>query len=196
MKSLVSTTNLVAYRRGKPLFAPINMDVRRGDMAFVHGKNGAGKSTLLNCLSARYFDRTGDLRCPIEELSYLPQGQHHPQTLRLSEMAPIVRGYCIDRYHFLLHLLDIPEKTADRLPSLLSGGELQKARLLLALLRCHSVLFLDEPFANLDIECRRRVAEELRRTQCSRAAILVSHPSNTGLDLQGVKELELHPPHN
>jgi ABC-type multidrug transport system ATPase subunit len=195
VKSLVSSTDLVAYRQGQPLFAPFNMEVCRGMIAVIRGANGTGKSTLLNCLSNQYFDRTGRLRCASNSLSYLPQGQRHPQTVPLSELAPLAVGYCAERYHQLLDKLEIPPETAARLPSILSGGELQKARLLLALLRSHDVLFLDEPFANMDKQCRPRVLNELERTRSSRATVLISHPSDVeSLELKEVSEFELRQP--
>jgi ABC-type multidrug transport system ATPase subunit len=173
------------------------MEVCRGEIAVIRGDNGTGKSTLLNCLSNQYFDRTGRLKCPFKSLSYLTQGQQHPQTVPLSALAPLVIGYSSKRYHHLLDKLEIPSETATRLPSLLAGGELQKTRLLLALLRSHDVIFLDEPFANMDKTCRPRVIQELERTRSSRAAVLISHPSDAeNLELQEVSEFELrHPKH-
>lgn len=196
MKSLVSSSHLVAYRKGKPLFAPFTMEVRRGDIAVIRGRNGVGKSTLLNCLSRQYLDLTGHVDCS-RALSYLPQGQHHPQTVCLSELAPLVIGYNNKRYQNLLGLLGICSSVETTLPSLLSGGELQRVRLLLAMLRSHEVLFLDEPFANLDESSRMRISEELKTSRSCRATVLISHQIDShDLHFEGVRHFELGPAHN
>ena len=195
MKSLVSSSNLVAYRKGKPLFAPFTIEMRKGDIAVIRGRNGVGKSTLLNCLSRQYFDLTGYRECS-GTVSYLPQGQHHPQTVCLLEIAPLVIGYTQHRYQNLLDLLGIRSCIETRLPSLLSGGELQRVRLLLAMLRSHEVLFLDEPFANLDESSRKRISEELIQSRSCRATMLISHQIEGHLHFGGVRECELRPAHN
>jgi len=170
------------------------MDVCRSEIAVVHGPNGIGKSTLLDCLSTRYVNWTGSISCPRNAYSYLPQSPQHPQTAPLSKIAPLVIGYKHNRYNHLLDVLDLT-RVADRLPALLSGGELQRTRLLLALLRSHDILLLDEPFANMDARCRASLSVELERTRSSRATVLISHPADAAdINVYGGMEFELQPP--
>lgn len=191
MKPLVSVNKMVAFRRGEPLFAPFRINVSRGDIAVVSGANGLGKSTFLDCLIGRYVDWEGDLSCPRQSVSYLTQDPQHPQTATLATIAPLVIGYDCPRYQHLLQVLNLVRK-ADTLPSLLSGGERQKSRILLTLLRSHSVLLLDEPFANIDAACRESLSTELECTRSDRATIVVSHPADaTNLNILGALNFEL-----
>ncbi len=40
---------------------PINMDIKAGDLIFIHGHNGSGKSTLIKVLSGLYTDTVGSI---------------------------------------------------------------------------------------------------------------------------------------
>jgi ABC-type nitrate/sulfonate/bicarbonate transport system ATPase subunit len=108
----------------------------------------------------------------------------------------LVVGYDRARYERLLEVLHLTLE-ADRLPSLLSGGELQKTRLLLALLRRHDVLLLDEPFANIDDESRAALSVELESVRSTRAIVLVSHLADSlNASIKGANEFELLRPQN
>ncbi len=193
MKPLISAENLIAFRCKKALFAPVTLQVQRGEIALLRGGNGVGKSTLLDCFAGRYFDWTGSLSCLSGLRSYLPQDPQHPLTIPLSKLAHLAIGFQPSRYEYLLDVFQLREM-ADKTPSLLSGGELQKSRLLLSLLRSHEVLLLDEPFANVDDVCRAALSEELVRSSSTRATILVSHPTDSGkLQSYGTTEFNLLP---
>ena len=193
MRQLVSAADIIAFRNGRPLFAPFRFEVRRGEIAVIRGGNGLGKTTLLDCFAGRYFDWSGRLSCPRQSVSYLPQDPQHPTTVPLSQLAGLTIGYEKARYEHLLGLLNLTSE-AEKLPSVLSGGELQKTRLLLAFLRKHDVLLLDEPFANIDDHCRTALYNELQRTRENRATVLVSHPVDTGnLTIEGGADFHLEP---
>ena len=195
MKPLVSVNDLVAYRMGKPLFYPFTLEIECGEIAVIQGANGCGKSTVLDCLCGRYADWTGKLSARPRALSYLPQQSEHPQTVPLSAIAPLAIGFDAERFRHLLNIFAL-ESQVDRLPSLLSGGELQRTRLLLALLRNHDVLLLDEPFANVDESCREALRSELQATKSRRAAIIVSHLTDEGLtNIEGDRTVVLRQHH-
>lgn len=66
---------------------------------------------------------------------------------------------------------------ADRYPHELSGGQQQRVALARALTPKPALLLMDEPFSNLDISLRERLAREVREIlhQTSTTAILVTH---------------------
>ncbi len=66
---------------------------------------------------------------------------------------------------------------ADRYPHELSGGQQQRVALARALAPSPALLLLDEPFSNLDISLRERLAREVREIlqKTNTTAILVTH---------------------
>lgn len=70
---------------------------------------------------------------------------------------------------------DLPEGLHHRYPAHLSGGEIQRVLLALALIPRPRVLILDEPTASLDPASRDRALRSLARRAQERAQILITH---------------------
>ena len=172
---LLRVTNLVAYRGGHALFAPVTFSVELGECLRITGGNGAGKTTLLDCIAGLYSDWKGNIQKPVGQVSYFQQASQYVRTLSLANVSRLVCGFNEVRYNYLTNSLGLRDHQQYFL-SLLSGGELQRALLLLALLRTHTVLLLDEPFANIDKESCQAIAAELGRTKGNRATVIVTHP--------------------
>lgn len=58
---LLRARGLACERDGRQLFAPVDIDVRPGDVLELLGDNGAGKSTLLRTLAGMSPDYVGEL---------------------------------------------------------------------------------------------------------------------------------------
>lgn len=184
MTPLLSVSDLVAYRDEVALFSPTNFAVRLGDCLRITGRNGAGKTTLLECIAGLYDNWSGSIHRPPGKISYLQQTSRYVRTLPLLKLSRLVDGFEESHYRQLVENLDL-EPRQNVLLALLSGGELQRARLLLSLLRHHSVLLLDEPFANIDISSCRAIVGELQRTRSHRATLIVTHPHDANDKLIG-----------
>jgi ABC-type multidrug transport system ATPase subunit len=178
---LLSVNQVVAYRRADPLFGPATFDVEKGQFAFITGSNGVGKTTLLDCIAGIYRNWDGLIQ-GTELVSYCLQGVHFPRTLSLSRVAHLIAGFDQIRYEDLLEKLALKAEQ-HKLLSLMSGGELQRAKLLIAMLQRHSVLLLDEPFANLDSASYEAIVSELDRTSDQRSTVIVSHPRDLRQEL-------------
>jgi len=76
----------------------------------------------------------------------------------------------------MLHLVGL-EGSGRRYPHELSGGQQQRVALARALAPRPGLLLLDEPFSNLDIDTRERLAFEVRDIlkQAGHTALLVTH---------------------
>lgn len=190
MTPLLNVNSVVAYRGDCPLFEPATFDIERGQCIRITGANGSGKTTLLDCIAGLYSDWTGTIQKPKRHVSYFQQTPSYVRTLSLKSAAELVTGFDSDRYHELVERLCL-RTVEESLIAVLSGGELQRARLLLAILRRHSLLLLDEPFANIDPSSRDAIADELERTKDARATVVVTHSHDSRGILQEHTEYAL-----
>src|SRR3546814_6563404 len=81
-----------------------------------------------------------------------------------------------DRVHELLSLTGL-EASGQRYPHELSGGQQQRVALARALAPEPELLLLDEPFSNLDVDTRERLAFEVRDIlkKTGNTTLLVTH---------------------
>ena len=61
------------YRGGKPVFAPLTMQLPPSQALLIRGNNGSGKTTLLRSLSGLFADYSGEL--------YWQKEKYHPHQL-------------------------------------------------------------------------------------------------------------------
>jgi len=167
----------------------LDLSLGEGELLALVGDNGAGKSTLMGIVLGRFVPQEGSLRLfgdPID------QNAHHEDIAYVSQDA--MRGYkhfptTIDellsvhcRYlgvgsdvGELLSRVGLEGHRGKRL-SELSGGQLQRVGLLVALLKDARLILLDEPTTGIDA----RFSEELYgllRTLADEGAsiVLVTH---------------------
>jgi tungstate transport system ATP-binding protein len=168
--------------------------VERGEVLAVIGPNGSGKSTLLQSLalllpaSMRYsFDgRPADLNR--ERLAL------RRQMTVVFQRPLLVEGTVYENVALGLRLRHLPESEirrqvnaalelfnvahlAKRPSRALSGGEAQRVSLARAIATSPRVLFLDEPFAALDVLNRAAILQDLRRVLQERSitTLFVTH---------------------
>lgn len=163
----------LAPQAGPPLFPPLSLSVRAGEVATVMGPSGIGKSTLLDAIGghlAPRFRLQGDIL--LDGVSLLPLP---PESRRIGLMfqepllfphlsvgenlafglSPAIRGRAARRAA-VEAALDRAGLAGffDRDPGTLSGGQRARAALMRALLAQPRALLLDEPFSRLDAGLR------------------------------------------
>ena len=109
-----------------------------------------------------------------DDIAYLQQASDHVRTLSLWDQSQLVVGFCEQRYRSLVERFKLCGKEETYF-SLLSRGEQHRARLVLAMLRRHTVLLLDEPFANVDPMLCGAIKHEIELSRCARATVIVTH---------------------
>lgn len=182
---LLRAARLTVTRNGRRLFQPMDFTLSRGQILGISGPSGCGKSSLGNALLG-LLPHQGDLwRDPaIPRLRFQKLWQDPPAafpariTLAQGLEDLILRhGIAPARIAPLLNRLNLSADILDRLPSAVSGGELQRIALLRALLLDPVMLFADEPTSRLDpvtqaetIRLMTEIAEERHM-----AIVLVSH---------------------
>ena len=166
------------------LLEDFNLTLNPGDKAVLIGEEGNGKSTLLKwiydpSLTEDYTEAEGERICPGERLGYLPQempAAGRQKTLAAYfEEAPDFWEHSPKERQRLTRELGLPEDfpQSAQLLSTLSGGELIKAQLLKLLLADPTVLLLDEPSNDLDLQTLEWLESFIRRTD--KTVLFISH---------------------
>lgn len=172
---------------GRRVLDDVSFALGRGSLVWVAGANGAGKSTLLRCLAglARF---TGVVRLAGERvpggvavrrrIGYLPQAPGLLPTATVDETL---------RYYAHLRRSDPPDLGPGLLPPAdarigeLSGGQVQRVALAIALTGSPDLLLLDEPTANLDPESCTLIRDELIARAGRGSLVLVAGPTSGDL---------------
>jgi iron(III) transport system ATP-binding protein len=173
----------------------VSLGLRAGDIGVLIGPSGCGKTTLLRAVAGLEPIEAGAIKLAGQVVS-------RPNL----NLAPEVRqvGMVFQDYALFPHLsvgrnvgfgiqhLPKPERTARvaemlalvglagfeaRFPHELSGGQQQRVSLARALAPKPRLLLLDEPFSNLDVNLRERLAHEVRRIlkAAQTTALFVTH---------------------
>ena len=195
-QALVSIRGLGVTLGGTPILAGVDTDIERGKVTALIGLNGAGKTTLLRALirevpyegSVRFHCGHDHSKPTPEHIGYVPQRLRIDGTLVLTVLD--LFGLCLRRRplffglgkRFRTRVIDLLEKVGashlvDRAVDKLSGGELQRVLLSLALEPQPELLLLDEPAAGVDFQMQQSfydlISQINERTGVT--VLLVSH---------------------
>ncbi len=152
----------------------VNFGVRAGEVVALLGPNGAGKTTAVKLLLGLMQPNSGRVRVfggdPTNPGNRMRTGAmlqvgRVPETLRVREHIDLFSTY----YQKPMPCADVLaaaglEKLSDRKFGDLSGGQKQRVLFALAICGDPDLLFLDEPTVGLDVEARRMLWDEIRRT--------------------------------
>ncbi|MFA7605271.1 MAG: ABC transporter ATP-binding protein [Rhodocyclaceae bacterium] len=172
-----------------------SLALERGSIGCLLGPSGCGKTTVLRCIAG--FERvvTGQIR--LDDRVVSSQGLYLPPEQR--RIGMVFQDYALfphlsiaDNIAFGLRAMTGDERSArvndllrivglsgsgKKYPHEMSGGQQQRVALARALAPRPSLLLLDEPFSNLDVELRERLSHEVRDIikASGTTAILVTH---------------------
>lgn len=197
----VAIRNLRVHRGGRPILADLSCDIPRGKITAIVGLNGCGKSTLLRTLVGE-FPYAGTIQFACGEDHSQPRPDHVgyvPQRLSIEASLPItvrdllglalqkrpiffgVSKSVVRKMQPMLDRVGIPPRLLDVPIDGLSGGQLQRVMLALALEPHPELLLLDEPSAGIDFKDQESFNSLLKEIndQSGTTIILVSHDLNT-----------------
>jgi putative spermidine/putrescine transport system ATP-binding protein len=167
--------------KGGPVHTGLDLRVDAGSIHAVLGPSGCGKTTMLKVITGLVRQDSGTVSIGDKALDGLPTRKRgigmvfqnfslfpHMSVrsniefgLRMKGTSSYERRERTERLMELMGISDLKE----RRPTGLSGGQRQRVAIARALAPEPGVLLLDEPFASVDHETRRRLRKELKKLQ-------------------------------
>ena len=172
-----------------------SLALNAGDIGVLIGPSGCGKTTLLRAVAGLEHVSSGEIRLASELVSSarvdVPPEQRRIgmvfQDYALFPHLDVARNVGFGLRHLnaadrasrvaqVLALVDLAG-SEQRFPHELSGGQQQRVALARAMAPAPRLLLLDEPFSNLDVDLRERLAHELRGIlkNAGATALFVTH---------------------
>jgi iron(III) transport system ATP-binding protein len=178
-----------------PVVKEVSFSLAEGDIGCLLGASGCGKTTVLRAIAGFEPLKTGMISLSGRTLSSVtetipPELRHVGMMFQDYALFPhlsvqdnvsfglrrLSKSNQEKRVKDMLSLVGLSTLGA-RYPHELSGGQQQRVALARALAPEPDLLLLDEPFSNLDVDTRERLAFELRDIlkQTGHTALLVTH---------------------
>lgn len=187
----------VGVKKGETaLLEDISLHLHCNEITAIIGPNGAGKTTLFKTLlgeephtgKIRYVTHAGEDEHFSPTIGYVPQHLNFDRSTPISVLDLFAscsghtpawrrRGKAF-RQQVLAILEEVNMTYAlERRIGALSGGELQRVLLALALTPTPDILLLDEPISGVDLEGTQRFYEMVRelRSRHHMAIVLITH---------------------
>jgi len=196
MSTLLNLRNVAVTLGGRRVLDGVNAGIERGKITALIGLNGSGKTTLLRAILREcHFQGEMEFHCGHDHHEHQPQHVGYvPQKLTIDSLLPLtVRelfALTLQRRPLFLGIskrvieraLAMLERVRaahlfDRPVARLSGGELQRVLLSLALDPHPELLLLDEPAAGIDFSDQGPFYQLLAdiNAQTGVTILLVSH---------------------
>jgi putative ABC transport system ATP-binding protein len=191
----------------------LNFDVKHGEFVSIVGPSGNGKSTLLNMITGIDRPTGGQVMVSGLEINKMSEnklaawrGQHVGIVFQFFQMLPALsllqnvilpmdfaRKYSPrERRERAMHLLEIVslDDQANKLPSMVSGGQQQRAAIARALANDPELIVADEPTGNLDTRTAQDVFELfMKLVQQGKTMIMVTHDKELSRRVPRVVEI-------
>lgn len=180
------------YKKKKPLYRDLRLNVQAGHIYGLLGKNGAGKSTLLKLISGLVFPVSGTVsvlhhepakRQPsfLEKVFLIPEEIETPDVEVVTfadDYAPFYPNFNKAQFLSLLNDFDVPLTNLKAM----SYGQKKKTWIALGIAANTQLLILDEPTNGLDIPSKRQFRKMLAGNLTADRCIIISTHQTRDLD--------------
>ncbi|MGK0674734.1 MAG: ABC transporter ATP-binding protein [Halothiobacillaceae bacterium] len=209
MTAVIEVVELAYRYSDKPLLEGVNFTLDEGEIGCLLGPSGCGKTTVLRLIAGFEAPTAGRIRLGGQVVSQpgavLPPEQRAIgmvfQDYALFPHLTVAQNIAFGLGH--LHRESRQQRVRDMLdtvglagrdrayPHELSGGQQQRVALARALAPHPKLLLLDEPFSNLDVDLREKLALEVREILKREGitALMVTHDQHEAFamaDVMGV----------
>lgn len=179
----------------KPAVQGVSLQLQAGQIGVLIGPSGCGKTSLLRAIAGLESVTNGCIELSdqvVSRLGLTTAPEHRRMGMVFQDYAlfphlSVARNIAFglhgqalitqkQRIEEVLHLVGL-EDVHNRFPHELSGGQQQRVALARALAPKPDLLLLDEPFSNLDVYLRERLALEIRNIlkAANATALFVTH---------------------
>lgn len=185
----------VSYKvNNKIILDNINFELKEKETLVITGSNGSGKSTLLKVIMGLSSMSNGNIILDDEDISTLKINEKANKGLIYSYQTPVTfKGLTVfdlllianQDYPTYMEMkeclssvgLNIREYLEREVSSSLSGGELKRIDLALALMKKGKVLMLDEPEAGIDLWSLDNLIKTIKNIKKNKeeSLIIVTH---------------------
>ena len=195
MSTGVSLQNIAFSYGDLPVIKGLTTELIRGELISIVGPNGAGKTTLLKIIGGLIRPTQGQVRILGQQIGKMgsrergklicsvPQNPRLPSDMRLIDFVLLGRNahlgltkwetnQDIKKAMAAMKLTDIDDLSERNLGQI-SGGELQRAMLAMAITQESPVMLLDEPTSNLDLSHQSKVLNLLIKMHNEKRGITV-----------------------
>lgn len=198
--TLLRISDLTVELGGNPILKGVNANIERGAITALIGLNGSGKTTLLRTVlkevpykgTMQFFCGHDHRRQRPEYIGYVPQKLHIDARLPITvrdlmalalQKTPLFFGVSASVEKTMREILALvfdqrdPRQILDSPVESISGGELQRVLMALAMHPKPELLLLDEPAAGIDFQKQTSFYELIAKfnRDYGVSVILVSH---------------------
>ena len=161
------------YTKEKLLYRDFSLTLRRGEIVTILGPSGSGKSTLFELIAGHLKPLSGTIEhAPFSQVFQDPYSSFHPTYRVVEQIADVASTEGIGR---LCEEIGFAQELLQKRPHELSGGQLQRASILRALLMKPRLLLADEPTSALDNLIQLDVMKLLLKTLENVGIVLITH---------------------
>lgn len=185
----------------EPVVKNSNLEIKKGEFLTLLGPSGCGKTTTLRMIAGFETPTSGEIIIDGEDVTNTSPHERCVNTV-FQNYALFPHMNIFDNIGFGLRMKKVPkteirervekiikivqlEGYESRMPSQLSGGQMQRVAIGRAVINNPKVLLLDEPLGALDLKLRKQMQLELKhlQRQLGITFIFVTHDQEEALTM-------------
>lgn len=187
------------------IYSDFDIDIYKGDFTVIMGASGAGKSTLMYSLSGMDKPNAGTITfCGTEitgmssdalavfrrkncgfvfqQIYLIDKMNLMDNVITAGSLTSKNKKDIINRANELFDMVNIPAATRKKIPSLISGGEAQRAGIVRAAINSPAAIFADEPTGALNSSNSDAVLDVFSKLNATgQSIIMVTHDKKSAL---------------
>ena len=190
-----------AYRKNRPVFSQLNINIPAGQKVGLVGFSGSGKSTFVNLILRFYDIQSGKILIDGENIADVTQESLRKNIAMIPQDPALFHRTLMENIRYgrvdateeevihaskLAHCHDFIEKLEDGYHSMvgergikLSGGQRQRIAIARAMLKNAPILILDEATSSLDSVTEKLIQESLRHLMHGKTTLVIAHRLST-----------------